>query len=81
MKAAQALGPGEELTISYGDKCNMELLAHYGFLLDGNPVSTCEWDSALAKRLAATPSAPAHNTTSRPQNASQRVLEAHAGTL
>lgn len=52
--AGQDLAPGDEIAISYGDKCNMELLAHYGFTIPGNPLSTCEWDSSLAKQLVAT---------------------------
>mmetsp|Transcript_39839 Transcript_39839/g.62164 ORF Transcript_39839/g.62164 Transcript_39839/m.62164 type:complete len:272 (+) Transcript_39839:381-1196(+) len=50
--AGKALERGEEITISYGDKCNLELLAHYGFVLPSNPTLKCEWDRSVAKRLS-----------------------------
>lgn len=52
---------GEELTISYGDKGNEELLLLYGFALPQNPAETLmllcpvppvdEWDNVFAARM------------------------------
>ncbi|XP_050385386.1 uncharacterized protein LOC126801931 isoform X1 [Argentina anserina] len=37
LSAGQPLETGEEISISYGNKANEELLHLYGFVLDGNP--------------------------------------------
>ena len=47
--AGRTLRPGDEILISYGDKCNMELHAHYGFSLARNTRLKCEWDSIVAR--------------------------------
>jgi hypothetical protein len=56
------LPPGTEITISYGDKSNEELLFLYGFALKDNPADTlmvacplppdpADWDQTLPARL------------------------------
>uniref|UniRef100_A0A6T8IF92 SET domain-containing protein n=1 Tax=Hemiselmis andersenii TaxID=464988 RepID=A0A6T8IF92_HEMAN len=49
--AARNLSAKEEITITYGNKCNTELMASYGFEVPGNPRTFCEWDQLVAKAL------------------------------
>ncbi|EKX32701.1 hypothetical protein GUITHDRAFT_121141 [Guillardia theta CCMP2712] len=49
--AGRNLAAGEEVCITYGDKCNMELMAHYGFFVPHNNKTTCEIDHILQKRM------------------------------
>mmetsp|Transcript_22667 Transcript_22667/g.31559 ORF Transcript_22667/g.31559 Transcript_22667/m.31559 type:complete len:525 (+) Transcript_22667:2-1576(+) len=37
VQAVADVNPGEELTVSWGPKCNSELLDFHGFILDNNP--------------------------------------------
>ncbi|KAK9841855.1 hypothetical protein WJX81_007488 [Elliptochloris bilobata] len=61
-RAGAALAPGQQVTFSYGDKGNEELLLLYGFTLEPNPADAlmvacplpppAEWDALLATRVA-----------------------------
>ncbi|KXZ52986.1 hypothetical protein GPECTOR_8g357 [Gonium pectorale] len=37
LKSVDPISPGEELTVSYGQKPNVQLMNEYGFVLSGNP--------------------------------------------
>ena len=50
--ASSDIAAGAEVTISYGHKCNMELMSNYGFDVAGNPQALCEWDRLLAESFA-----------------------------
>lgn len=52
VSAGEDLGAGGEVTITYGAKCNTELASSYGFELEGNPRTLCEWDARVARKLA-----------------------------
>jgi len=39
--------PGDQIYISYGDKCNAEFLAHYGFIPSYASVKTCKSNATL----------------------------------
>lgn len=42
LRAGAPVAPGGQLLISYGDKTNCELAAHYGFVVPGNPADAVD---------------------------------------
>jgi hypothetical protein len=50
--AGSDLEPGDEVTITYGAKCNRELSNNYGFEIEGNPRTRCEWDALVGAKLS-----------------------------